>query len=46
MISSLIDWIFDELYELKLFIEDAAERSIESLKDVLRDIQGRIKKND
>lgn len=44
MISDFIDWIVDSLYELKWLIEDMVSWEVNSLKTIVQEIRGRIKK--
>ena len=44
MISDSIDWIVDSLYELKWLIEDMVSWEVNSLKTIVQEIWGQIKK--
>lgn len=44
MISDFIDWIVDSLYELKWLIEDMVRWEVNSLKTIVQEIWGQIKK--
>nr|DAW37204.1 MAG TPA: hypothetical protein [Caudoviricetes sp.] len=44
MISDFIDWIVDSLYELKWLIEDMVSWEVNSLKTIVQEIRGWIKK--
>ena len=44
MISDFIDWIVDSLYELKWLIEDMVSWEVNSLKTIVQEIWGWIKK--
>ena len=44
MISNFIDWIVDSLYELKWLIEDMVSWEVNSLKTIVQEIRGWIKK--
>lgn len=44
MISDFIDWIVDSLYELKWLIEDMVSWEVNSLKTIVQEIWGQIKK--
>jgi hypothetical protein len=44
MISNFIDWMVDGLYEFKWFVEDMVNWEVNSLKTIVQDIWGWIKK--
>lgn len=44
MISDFIDWMVDSLYEFKWFVEDMVNWEVNSLKTIVQDIRGWIKK--
>ena len=44
MISDFIDWIVDSLYKLKWLIEDMVSWEVNSLKTIVQEIWGQIKK--
>ena len=44
MISNFIDWMVDGLHEFKWFVEDMVNWEVNSLKTIVQDIWGWIKK--
>lgn len=44
MISNFIDWLVDSLYEFKWLIEDMVRWEVNSLKAIVQEIRGWIKK--
>ena len=44
MISNFIDWMVDGLYEFKWFVEDTVNWEVNSLKTIVQEIRGWIKK--
>lgn len=44
MISDFIDWLVDGLYEFKWLIEDIVRWEVNSLKTIVQEIRGWIKK--
>lgn len=44
MISDFIDWLVDGLYEFKWLIEDLVSWEVNSLKTIVQEIRGQIKK--
>ena len=44
MISNFIDWMIDSLYDFKWLIEDMVSWEVNSLKTIVQEIRGRIKK--